>query len=401
GLGAHGSFAAWSTSGLETMFFTLLVWSATWRFLGERREPARARWVAALLFALATLTRPEGALFAGLAGLCLLFETLRGHAGWRVLFAFGLAYALPVAAHLLWRHSYYGDWLPNTFRAKVPGTWIDHGLTYLGLYEREYHVLAFVPLALLAFLGQRRREAALLAAMLAAYLGYVASVGGDRFEFRFLVVVLPHFTWLVVEGASVLVSRASSLPLRRVLGAVAGAALLAFLGLTWRGYGWQGGAVKGISPIAGVRAYCERRMEEGRFLRASIERGQLPKDLVVCVGGAGAVPYYTRWTTVDRRGLNDAYIARLPLAERGVVAHERDAPRSYLVERRVAAFDFANRLVWTPKLVQGVRARKHDEHPLDIRAVQLGDDYFVFATFIPEAELAALFPGREILRGPK
>lgn len=401
GLGAHGSFAAWSTSGLETMLFTLFVSSATWRFLRERREPERAPWVAALLFALATLTRPDGALFAGLAGLFLLIETLRARAGGRALIAFSLAYALPVAAHLLWRLSYYGDWLPNTFRAKVPGTWIDQGLTYLGLYEREYHALAFVPLALLAFLGHRRREAALLATMLAAYLGYVVSVGGDRFEFRFLVVVLPHFTWLVVEGASTLAALASSRASRLALGAVAGAALLAFLGLTWRGYGWQGGAVEGISPIAGVRAYCERRMEEGRFLRASIERGQLPKDLVLCVGGAGAVPYYTRWTTVDRRGLNDATIARLPMTERGVVAHERDAPRSYLIERRVAAFDFANRLVWTSQQVQGVRARERDGLPLEIRAIQLGDEHFVFATFLPEAELAALFPGREILRGPK
>jgi hypothetical protein len=396
-LGAHGSFGAWSTSGLETMLFALLVWSATWRFLVEWREPERACWVAALLFALATLTRPEGALFAGLAGLFLFIEVQRGRASENTLIAFGLVFALPVAAHVLWRHSYYGDWLPNTFRAKVPGTWVAQGLAYLGLYEREYHALAFVPLALLALLGRRRAEAALLFAMLAAYLGYVVAVGGDRFEFRFLVVVLPHFTWLVVEGAWTLVSWPAARPARLALGAAAAAGLLlVFLGLTRRGYGWEGGAQAGVSPVAGVRAYAERRIGEGRFLAGWIERGVLPRDLVLCVGGAGAVPYYTRWTTVDRRGLNDAFIARLPLTERGVVAHERDAPYEYLVERRVAVFDFRNNLLRTPEQLERVRAGKLDGRPLELRAVRLGDRYLFFATFLPDDELEALFEGLEV-----
>ncbi len=395
-LGAHGSFAAWSTSGLETMFFALLVWAATWRFLVERREPERAPWVAGFLFALATLTRPEGALFAGLAGLVVLLETLRRRTGARALVAFALACGLPVAAHLLWRIGYYGDWLPNTFRAKVPGTWVEQGLTYLGLYEREYHALAFVPLALFALNGPRRREAALLLAMLGAYLAYVLAVGGDRFEFRFLIVLLAPFCWLVVEGASALVLRATERGARLAYGAVASAALLAFVGLARRGFGWQGGAVEGISPVVGVRAYCERRIEEGRFLRACIERGELPRELVLCVGGAGAVPYYTRWETVDRRGLNDATIARLPVDARGVVAHERDAPWEYLEARRVAVFDYRNDLLRTPEQLQKVTAGKLDGRVLLPRAIQLGEQYLVFATFLPEDELRALFQGHEV-----
>src|SRR6185295_13134955 len=106
GLALHGSFGAWCTSGLETMFFAFLVWAATWRFLYERRTPERDPRVSALLFALAALTRPEGALFAGLAGLCLLLEALRGSARPRAVLGFGLSFALPVGAHYLWRHSY-------------------------------------------------------------------------------------------------------------------------------------------------------------------------------------------------------------------------------------------------------------------------------------------------------
>src|SRR5262245_17389983 len=135
------------------MFFTLCVFAATWRFLAERRAPGRSHAGSALLFALATLTRPEGALFAALAGAFLLLEATRGRVGLRALWLFAVGYAVPVGAHLLWRHAYYGSWLPNTFYAKVPGTWVAQGLGYLALYEKHYHALLFVPFALLALLG--------------------------------------------------------------------------------------------------------------------------------------------------------------------------------------------------------------------------------------------------------
>jgi hypothetical protein len=398
-LALNASFQAWSTSGLETMLFTALVWLATLRFLAERRSSARAPWVSGALFALAALTRPEGPLFAGLAGLALLAAVGRGAARPRAFVAFALAFLLPVLTHLAWRRAYYGDWLPNTFRAKVAGAWLEQGLAYLGLYQEHYHALFFAPLALVALAGARRAEAALLAAQLAAYLAYVLAVGGDRFEFRFLVVVLPQFTWLVVEGASALPTLAAARGVQRVLAAVALAALVAFLWTSARGGRWQGGSRDGIQPIAGVRAYAERRIAEGRFLREHIERGELPRDLVLCVGGAGAVPYYTRWTTVDRRGLNDRTIARLPVHARGVIAHERDAPHDYLVARRVAVFDYVNRLVWTREQFEGARSdRQHDGQPLRLRALELGDSIFAFATFVSDEELAALFPARTLLR---
>ena len=385
-LAAHGSFGAWCTSGLETMFFTLCVWLATWRFLAERRTDELSPFGSAAVFALAALTRPEGGLFAGLAGLLLLADVARGRARLRTLVTWGLAFALPVGGHFLWRRAYYGEWLPNTFHAKVPGTWIEQGVSYLLLYERHYHALLFVPLLLLAFLGRRKAEAALLLAGLASYLAYVVAVGGDRFEFRFLVVVLPHFTWLVVEGAWSLALAGRTPAARRVLGPAAAALLLAFLIVTLRGYPPRSGPRRGVATVESVREYARQRAYEGRFLRSYVESGVLPEDLVLCVGGAGAVPYYTRWTTVDRRGLNDAWIA-----------HERDAPREYLVRRRVAVFDWQNRLILRRKLFDEITPSEHDGHPLALRAIRLGEMYFAFATFVSDDELARLFPGQEIL----
>src|SRR5260221_672665 len=44
------------------------------------------------------------------------------------------ALALP-AAHLLWRHGYYGEWLPNSFYAKVPGPRLVSGVVYLAAFS--------------------------------------------------------------------------------------------------------------------------------------------------------------------------------------------------------------------------------------------------------------------------
>ena len=139
-----------------------------------------------------------------------------------------------------------------------------------------------------------------------------------------------------------------------------------------------------MASLGDIRAYAERRTAEGRFLRGLVDDGLLPKDLVLCVGGAGALPYYTDWPTVDRRGINDAKIARLPLPERGVIGHEHDAPYDYLRERRVVMFDVFNQIVHAqgegrafPDTV------RHDDRVLPVRVVTARGHELLFGTLVP------------------
>src|SRR5262249_46303235 len=67
-LAVNASFAAWSTGGLETRFFTFLVVAAAWRLHREIHAPHGIPW-SALLFALACLTRPEGWLALAVAAI--------------------------------------------------------------------------------------------------------------------------------------------------------------------------------------------------------------------------------------------------------------------------------------------------------------------------------------------
>jgi hypothetical protein len=381
-----GSFAAWCTGGLETMFFTLLV------FLGFGAASARpSRPLAtALALAAAALTRPEGLLFASLASLWLAGETLpERRRRTRTAAALALLWGV-ILAHLFWRRTYYGYWLPNTFYAKVPAPWLEQGLEYFRRFQEQYRLAWFLPLWGLALLGKHRREALLALAFTLPYLGYVLAVGGDQFEYRFLVPVLPLAAWLFGQGLRALHGRLRDMLPRPVQIAATALPTLLLLLAVRAGYERHRGE---HSAIEAIEHYATRRSEEGRFLRACIERGLLPRQVVLAVSGAGAVPYYTGWTTVDCLGLNDEHIAHLPLAERGLIGHERWAAPEYLDQRGVVVFDVYNRLLHEAL----PRPRGYQGRRLAIRAIPLEGRYLVFATFAGDEELRRLFPGLELV----
>jgi hypothetical protein len=348
-LGLSRSFAAWSASGLETPAFALLSFLGLRALLEERARGVAWPWRSPLLLALATLTRPDGGLFALAAGLCALVDAGAGRRRLVPLARFALLYAIPVCAHALWRHHYYGFWLPNTFYAKVGGLWPGQGAFYLALFLREYSLHAFLPLAAAAPALRRELRSALFAAACALQAGYLLAIGGDYLEFRFLVPLLPLLYWLVLDGAQALGERAPAPPwprwLRAGLAWAAGAALLAATawGSAHTVLDREGGSVGSLARHGRFTAF---RIEQGRGLRALVDAGLLPRELRIQTGAAGALPYYTGWYTLDARGLNDVRIAHEPLPERGLVAHEREASLEYTRERRIAAIVLNHQLLY-------------------------------------------------------
>jgi hypothetical protein len=397
-LASSRTFTAWCTGGLETMFFALLVFVANALFLWERERQVALPLASSLVFGIAGLTRPEGSLFAGIAGLFFVVEIALGRRSLRQGIVWVLPCAVLVGSHLLWRHAYYGFWLPNSFYAKVPAPWWDQGLRYLGHFAEDYRVAWLAPLLLPSLLLRRDAVPAFFAGLLAVYLVYVTSVGGDRFEFRFLVPVLPYFYWLLGDSLSQLwrlaQRRLASSGLRLAAGIVCGVAALALLAVTRTG-SLRPEAIRyrdGINPVQAVAQYGRWREQEGRFLRGLIDAGRLPPDLVLAVTGAGAVPYYTGWPTVDRHGLNDVKIAHQPLEQRGVIAHERDASWDYLAERRVAIIDATNRIVHrTPAEKYRKSHVVIGGREVPLLMVNVGDRYLIFATTLEREELQALF----------
>lgn len=297
--------ARWSVSGLETVLFAALIAAAN----AELARASRHTWRSSVAFGFASLARPDAAVAAGAAFLAFLPARGPGRvARLRALALRALLFCAFPAAHALFRLFHYGDPLPNTFYAKMsgnlPGLW-SQGLSYLGTFLVGGGGLALLlPVVGFAAALRTSRSAleprpvlASLAAQVGAQAAYVASVGGDSFEYhRFLAPVVPSLAIL------------SSVALARSLGRfgdrAAAAAPLAALGLA---------ALETGLAFTSVQEAAFRQVkvagEERESLSSWLSR-RFRKSSVLAVNAAGLVPYRTGFAAIDMLGLCDRHIAR-------------------------------------------------------------------------------------------
>ena len=352
------SFVAWSSGGLETQMFSFWGLAAVVLAVGGAHPG-----LIGLCGAAAALTRPEGLLWAGAAGLCWLIDLGRRQMSWRRAAWFPIAFVAPVAAHVLWRFDYYGFWLPNTFYAKVGGAeWAD-GWTYFSYFLSEYRIELLLPFALLALrhpvaeglegLGSRWTRSVLISALIVGVYGvYVISVGGDFLEFRFMVPWLPYYFFLVVAGARqwwVWLAPERLGWSRNVAGGVLVAWALVWMGLAWGES--QAEQPKGFETVPAIGHYAQFRTEQGLMLRQWVDEGLLPEDFRVVTGGAGALPYYSRLYVLDRRGLNDVEVAHSDYVPgKGYVGHRRWASPGLIRQRGMTAVILGHLIVYDSRV---------------------------------------------------
>jgi hypothetical protein len=341
GLAATGAFACWCTGGLETMLFTFLSLLAFERLLGEIDAGRGAE--SALWFALAGMTRPEGVLFFGIAGLVRLALNLgrerrvlprRHELAWVGLFV------LVFAPYFAWRWRYFGWPFPNTFYVKSSGSaraW-ELGLYYLRRFAEDYGVLFLVGVGLAGWPARedriRRALFVLTAVLWAVFAVYVVKVGGDFMGlYRFILPVLPLGAVALQEAMRGLARR---------LAPLVGRPALALAGLTLAA-GFVVGSVKvsrkaatslgpdGYIDTPGyLRWYAEQRIPVGVWLGKYAQ----PDDLAV-VGGAGVIPYYSGIRSFDVYGLVDETVAHdksMTIADRP--GHQKWASPAYVLSRR-------------------------------------------------------------------
>jgi len=413
GLVTNRTFVTWTSSGLETAMVNLwiLLWVLAALRFSRLRSGTAGAWLS-VAASLVYLTRPEGLLFASAtAAMILCVHAARRDAPGRTVAT--VAALLPLAAvpaHLLWRHAFYGEWLPNTYWAKQVGAWPLSGAYYLASYTLE-HALWFW-MAAFAVLGPRRlgRHAAglwrarpfagwvehglvrdLAVVTVLANVGYYTFViGGDTFEYRIYSHLVPLFllalVWLLAAadvdprralatlGAFVVLgcpiawthwALARRVPAERAANEdvsvpVAGA-------LPW-GLHWYGELFDRCQDWLVPHLVCGRHHSHVAFTEQllathpSREYGlSMPwEGLPVYVIDAVGVPGWTmpNVAILDRHGLNDHVVARAPLApgHERQMAHDRNAPREYVAEFRPNV-----RLTDQPPFVH-VRPRR--QHPL-------------------------------------
>lgn len=386
-LAATRSVAVWSTGGLETRWFEMLVVAGALRLVVEvdaRRRGERPRAVSPWLFALATWTRPDGLLLACAAFVTAALWLRRSRVGLGDFARGWVPFVALVGGHVLFRRLYYGAWLPNTYYAKVDGRWAwETGLPYVGAFALEYAAYLWIPLLVMAVVGHRARRSlfvpVLFASLILPHAAYVAAIGGDHFEFRPLSLYFPFLFLLLADGARHAFDRPR---LAAAAAANLGLILVGLWVIPWQSHrqfppdyrsgfpgreesdearAWlspAGDPVLGLPVVRSIVAadrrllgylssrYVGLRAEEhrlflasvvpdGRRLRALIDAGLLPRDVYLAMGCVGAIPYYSDARTLDLLGLTDAYVAHLPFRGDQSMGHDKLAPAAYVRSRQV------------------------------------------------------------------
>jgi len=335
-------FSTWLSSGLETSLFNFcLTW---WIATALAPEDGRGhRWLARLSMAAAAtaLTRPDGLLLVP----ATLVLAARGVLVRRERAASlaGLLPLLLIAAHVAWRRSVYGEWLPNTYYAKHVGVWPEAGWRYFASFVVENGGYAWLLLAAAAGLrlARDRRDhgslpsfgAVVVAATLAAHFAYYTFViGGDHFEYR----VYSHLVACSLVAAVWLAARTFPEGPRLAVAAVAACVVLA-QPVAWVRHFWPREPVAASFPAAlrpvlaafdhwqqwlGRHMVCGRLEAHRAFI--AYRTGFLPsrdegKEIVWTdrpVISEGAVGL-TGWAlpnvaVIDTLGLNDWVVARTP-----------------------------------------------------------------------------------------
>jgi hypothetical protein len=288
------------------------------------------------------MTRPEPAVLIGpMLVLRMLLSPQSLRAAWRGHARYLLAFAVPFGLFLLWRYSYYGSLVPNTYYAKLHGdeTAQERGIEYLSDAFAQMSLPSIlgltVPLALLAQ-GERRRVLLLLVLCAVQFAG-VAYEGGDWMPAARLVVPslplvallinsawraavqfepgqlrLPALpAWLISSelhqrynrGIDVLRAHWSARVGQIVPGLLAASLGMAVLvGAVKTVNDWTGRPGSGFSAI---KIDGGLHFDVARWMKQNVHEPGL-----LATGEIGVVPYYTKLPVLDLFGLTDLHLAR-------------------------------------------------------------------------------------------
>ena len=396
---SSATFAVWTSGGgLETRQFTLFIVLAV-VCLSLYRDSRRGLLAASLSLAAAALTRPEGPLIAaccfGWFVIQRMADTGRRNPDWRRLLYLTAPFVILVGAHFLWRYSYYGEWLPNTYYAKHVRPWYESGFRYLWAAALETGLYLLIPLAAVT-MRERLREYrdgtyALALLLVGVHMAYVLRIGGDHFEYRPLdfywpLLALPAAAGIVHLGSwiaarqwlrrfspgSAVSARTCAivlfLPVLFYCNAFQGALLFAAAKIDERilrthvelddaNAGWLMAApgMPMLTAAAGdlsrslirqsvAMRFVEHRELANRRLRRwkpyeNMENGVIPDDALMSAGAVGIRFYYLPdLKVIDFYGLTDTTVARNPVEapnHERQMAHDRQPPVGYLEERGV------------------------------------------------------------------
>lgn len=337
------------TSGLETVAFAALVLRIVITGLHALDGRGVRTWEPPLLLVAAGMLRPEGVLAALPAFAIWLWLRRRDRAAW----AWTAGAALVGAGYFGWRWSYYGHLFPNTFYVKFGN--VTAGARWLEVTVQVLAPMLALTLLLVARRATRGAGLLLTATVATTYLTYVVSGPTMDYLYRFAYHAFP------------------------VLCLAAGLAA-GSIGRRWLGIG-VGAVAAGWVAVTGVQAPdLTTIVNYGPDLsRAHVAIGHgladvdIPaEDRTIALHDAGAIPYYSGWTTLDYIGLNDE-----------AIAHGAD-PTTAVVDDHATVFIVRSSVPAPPGTAFGVHVPTATEGYQRIAVVPMRANYYLNVYVLPE-----------------
>ena len=185
----------WSLMGMETGLVTFLILGSFNLLLKHEADNKFSNLASsALLASLAYLTRPDAVLI--IIPVVFFIFTRQTKIKERItdILKFGGVFALIPLAHLLFRYSYYGDILPNTYYLKLSGLStakrLEAGFNFI--YPFLTSTLLVWLFALLNIIFNFSRRKFLLFSTILIYIAYQIWIGGDAWNYwRMVTPIIP------------------------------------------------------------------------------------------------------------------------------------------------------------------------------------------------------------------
>jgi len=205
-------------------------------------------------------------------------------------------------------------------------------MIYVYLFFHSYWLVLF-PFLFLIFgrrlLHQNNSAWFVISLLIVLWLLYVIAVGGDFMEFRFIVPVLP-FIFIQIVWLTFVQVRRIKLQIALVLLVLCGSLhhALTFTNPSLRYYDIE--STRGLSDLL-----TQDRTDWIGIGKVLGESFNYDSHISIATTAAGAIPYYSRLSSVDILGVNDKWVARHGEIVVSKPGHQRRAPFSYLIDRKV------------------------------------------------------------------
>jgi hypothetical protein len=379
-LAVQSTFTDYGTTGMETAFASLMVNLGVLALIWE--DSPRATFWAGFCWIMATLTRPDHALFyavgsAVVFGVWVLPTWRARKRGLRAIWREGLlpmvTYAAPFLiwlSYAAWKLRYYGELMPNTYYAKSAyAAYYSQGWVYAASFHLASHLWIVIVGVFLLWPWRPpsnrpgRRFLAFAVPVILAYEFYVVRVGGDFMYGRFYVSLIPLILLcgeqVVHEFSLSRAARAAALArlsaaadaepppaARRATLRVGGlimitAMVASAIGVQFiepRKTRWKLTDESSYYPITEwspmVIDHANYRVGIilGR-IQAGLEDRGVTEQPIIATGAIGLLGYYSHMPLIDRLGLTDATVAHRVLETRGRPGHDKWADPDYIRER--------------------------------------------------------------------